>query len=117
MHIELLFLETTGQYGLQDRLRKGRDHAKGIRGSILMLDRIAQLFQHGALDEFQRDSFMPMNTGSLVHQTWEKPPYLSRPGVVKDNYSSREVEGESTANTIARSFMKTKIAAEASDDA
>ncbi|RUS23797.1 hypothetical protein BC938DRAFT_474611, partial [Jimgerdemannia flammicorona] len=54
MHIELLFLEMTGQYGLQVQLRKGWDHAKGIHGSISILGRIAQLFQHGALDEFQK---------------------------------------------------------------
>ncbi|RUP43215.1 hypothetical protein BC936DRAFT_137468 [Jimgerdemannia flammicorona] len=53
LHIELLFLETTGHHGLSDRPRACWDHVKGMTGVLAMLARIAYAFPHGSADDFK----------------------------------------------------------------
>ncbi|RUS29695.1 hypothetical protein BC938DRAFT_480359 [Jimgerdemannia flammicorona] len=53
LHMELLFLETTGHHGLSDRPRACWDHVKGMNGVLAMLARIAYAFPHGSVEDFK----------------------------------------------------------------
>ncbi|RUS31593.1 hypothetical protein BC938DRAFT_477488 [Jimgerdemannia flammicorona] len=53
LHMELLFLETTGHHSLSDRPRACWDHVKGMNGVLAMLARIAYAFPHGSVEDFK----------------------------------------------------------------
>ncbi|RUP11957.1 hypothetical protein BC936DRAFT_139920 [Jimgerdemannia flammicorona] len=53
LHMELLFLETTGHHSLSDRPKACWDHVKGMNGVLAMLARIAYAFPHGSVEDFK----------------------------------------------------------------
>jgi hypothetical protein len=52
--LEVLRLETSGHYGNTDNSKINFDHHKGLLGALSMLKAIADTYEHGSMDTFQK---------------------------------------------------------------